>query len=177
MDIKAVKLGLSKSKNDLAGLRRSFPDLRMYGRFELEVVDTEAIFNNDNRKQKALALTDLNDGNRTMPHREMVLVHSHFLLSLGGNDPESVRNRMTIRFPGRYAIKMDQLYKDKPITESLQTIVSYMLKDRYFYNNIMDTDGYREGAYLSDEALSFMVRSYMSYDIGIDSCLIYSKGV
>lgn len=174
-DIKEVRAGLSRGKMALAALRRSFPGLYTHGRFELEAVDTEAIFNSGTCPQKSVALQDLNGGRLIAPNRDMILFHSHFLLFLNGNDIEQVKDKLAIRFPGRYRIKVDSLFKDRSVEESIRKIGSYILKDRYFYNNHMKADGYVKGTYLRDESLSFLIRSYMSDGIGIDDCLIYSK--
>lgn len=176
LDITEIRDSLTRSKSSFTSVRRSFPGLRFEGRFEVEAVDTKVIFNSDLCPQKTRALLDLNDGNRSVANRDMALVHSHALVLLGNNNPESVRERLTAKFPGRYAVKIDKLYEDQLVEESIRKICSYLLKDRVFYNNHMRTDGYKEGRYIEDSSLSFLIRSGMSDKIGISSGLIYSKG-
>lgn len=175
-DIKEVKAGIGRAKVAFAGLRRSFPGLRIEGRFELEVVDTEKIFNSNICPQKSLALEDLNGRNRTTPNRDMLLLHSHFFVFMDGNDDGLVRDKFASRFPSRYQIKFGPLFENLSVEENIRRVSSYMLKDRYFMNNGFDTQGYNQGEYIGIDSLSFLIRSYMSSDIGIQSSLIYTKG-
>lgn len=175
-DIREVKAGIGRAKVAFAGLRRSFPGLRIEGRFELEVVDTDRIFNTNVCPQKSLALEDLNGGNRTTVNREMLVLHSHFFVFMGGNDDGLVRDKFASRFPGRYRIKFGPLFENLSVEENIRRVSSYLLKDRYFLNHGFDTQGYNQGEYISPYSLSFLVRSYMSSDIGIQSSLIYTKG-
>lgn len=175
LDITEIRNALTRGKISLASIRRSFAGLMFHGRFEIEAVDTETVFNSDVCPQKTRALLDLNGGNRTTPNRDMALCHSHALLFLNGNDPESVREKLTVKFPGRYAVKIDRLYENQTIEESIRKICSYLLKDRVFYNSYMRTDGCTEGKYIDESSLSFLVMSGMSDKIGIGSSLIYTK--
>lgn len=175
-DIKEVKAGIGRAKIAFAGLRRSFPGLRIEGRFELEVIDTDKIFNTKVCPQKSAALEDLNGGNRKTPNRYRLLIHSHLFLFLNGNDSTLVRDKFAARFPGRYRIKFGPLFEDLSVEENIRRVCSYLLKDRYFLNNGFDTKGYNQGEYIPSEILSFLIRSYMSTDIGIHSSLIYTKG-
>lgn len=175
-DIKEVKAGIGRAKVAFAGLRRSFPGLRIEGRFELEVIDTDKIFNTNICPQKSVALADLNGGNRGTSSRELFLIHSHFLVFMGGNDDEVVRDKFASRFPGRYRIKFGPLFDNLPVEENIRRVCSYLLKDRYFLNHGFDTQGYNQGEYIRYESLSFLIRSYMSSDIGIHSSMIYTKG-
>lgn len=175
LDITEIRDALTRGKVSLASVRRSFPGLMFHGRFEIEAVDTETIFNSGVCPQKTRSLMDMNGGNKTTPNRDMALFHSHALLFLNGNDPETVREKLTVKFPGRYAVKVDHLYEDQPVDESVRKICSYLLKDRVFYNSYMRTDGYTKGSYIGDSSLSFLIRSGMNDKIGISSSLIYSK--
>lgn len=175
-DIKEVKAGIGRAKIAFAGLRRSFPGLRIEGRFELEVIDTEKMFNTNVCPQKSAALEDLNGGNRKISSQYMLLLHSHVFIFLDGNDSTLVRDKLVTRFPGRYRIKLGPLFEDLSVEENIRRVCSYLLKDRYFLNNGFDTKGYNQGEYIPYELLSFLVRSYMSSDIGIQSGLIYTKG-
>lgn len=175
-DIKEVKAGIGRAKVAFAGLRRSFPELRIEGRFELEVVDTDMIFNTNICPQKSAALEDLNGGNRKTSNRYMLLLHSHVFIFTCGNDSTLVRDKFAARFPGRYRIKLGPLFEELAVEENIRRVCSYLLKDRYFLNNSFDTKGYKQGEYIPHELLSFLVRSYMSSDIGIHSSLIYTKG-
>lgn len=174
-DIQDVKDSLGRGKRAFAGLRRSFPGLSLHGRFEFEAVDTEVIFKTNVCPQKSMALQDLNGGSRIVSDRDMILMHSHFLLFVGDNHLELVRDKMLDRFPGRYRVKIDQLHADKSVNENVDKICSYLLKDRYIYNHRFDMSGNGKRTYLRDDVLSFLIRSYMSNDIGISSSLIYSK--
>ncbi len=175
-DIKEVKAGIGRAKVAFAGLRRSFPGLRIEGRFELEVIDSDAIFNRKVCPQKSVALEDINGGNRTTPDRDMILLHSHFFVFLNGSNDGLVRDKFALRFPGRYRIKFGPLFENLSVEENIRKVCSYQLKNRYFLNHGFNTQGYNQGEYISIGSLSFLIRSYMSSDIGIHSSLIYTKG-
>lgn len=175
LDITEIRDALTRGKVSLASIRRSFPGLMFHGRFEIEAVDTDIVLGSDACPQKSKALLDLNDGNTRTPDRDMALVHSHALLFLNNSNPESVRAKLTVKFPGRYAVKVDRLHDHQSIEYNISKICSYLLKDRVFYNSYMRTDGYREGRYIEDGSLSFLIRSGMSDKIGISRSLIYSK--
>lgn len=174
-DISEIAGVMSRAKIDFNGLKRSFPGLRIHGRIELEVIDTDKIFSSDMCVRKRRALQNLNGGRSSFASRDVVLVHSHTLFMLGGNDPESVRAKLATKYDAPYGINMKCLYDDKSVDDNIIRVCGYMMKDKWFYNNSIGSSGGKQGTYLSDESLSFISRSYMNERIGIDKSLIWSK--
>lgn len=174
-DITEISGAIGRAKIAFNGLKRSFPGLRIHGRIELEIIDTDKVFSSDMCSRKRKALQDLNDGRSSFASRDVVVAHSHTFFFLGGNDPEAVRAKLAVKYDASYAVNMKSLYSDKSIDENITRLCGYMLKDRWFYSNSMDSLGNQQGVYLSDESLSFLVRSYMNNFIGIDRSLIWSK--
>lgn len=168
-----VREAMGKVRADLTSLRRSFPGLLIQGRFEAEIVDTETILGSHACPQKGRALRELNGGSDITPCRDMVLLHFHALVFLNGHNPDAVKDKLREKWPTPYAVKMDSLFRDKPIDSSIRKIGSYMLKDRYQYNHQMQTNGFIDERYLNNSSLSFLVR--LGLDLGIDGFLIYSK--
>jgi hypothetical protein len=169
-----VASAIDRARADLTSLRRSFPGLMIQGRFEAEVVDTDTILGSHACPQKARALRGLNGGSDITPCRDMILVHFHALVFLGGHDPEVVKDKVREKWPGPYAIKMDKLFLKVSVEDSIRKIASYMLKDRYQYNHRFETSGFTNERYLREDSLSFLIR--FSLRMGIDGMLIYSKG-
>jgi hypothetical protein len=174
-DITEIGNTISRAKMDFNGLKRSFPGLRIHGRFELEIIDTDKVFSSEMCVRKRSALQDLNGGRSSFASRDVVLAHSHTLFFLGDNDPEAVRAKLAAKYDAPYGINMKCLYEDKSIDDNLSRVCGYMLKDKWFYNNSMESSGGKQGTYLRDESLSFIVRSHMNDRIGIDRSLIWSK--
>ena len=174
-DITEIGNTIGRAKTAFTGLKRSLPGLRIHGRIELEIVDTSKVLSSDMCVRKRRALQYLNDGRSVFASRDVVLVHSHVLFFLGGNDSEAVRAKLATRYDAPYGINMKSLYADKSVDDNLTSLCSYMLKDKWFYNNSMDSSGGKQGEYLRDESLSFIVRSHMNDRIGIDRSLVWSK--
>jgi hypothetical protein len=168
-----VRAAMAKVRADLTSLRRSFPGMLIQGRFECEMVDTETILESHACPQKARALRGLNGNSDTTSCRDMVLLHFHALVFLNGHDPDAVKDKLRGKWPSPYAVKMDSLFRDKPIDSSIRKIGSYMLKDRYQYNHRFQTNGFIDERYLSNGSLSLLIR--LGLDVGIDGLLIYSK--
>lgn len=174
-DFTEIGGAISRAKMAFNGLKRSFPGLRIHGRIELEIIDTDKVFSSDMCSRKRRALQDLNDGRSSFASRDVVVVHSHTLFFLGKNDPEAVRAKLATKYDASYGVNMKSLYADKNIDGNISSLCGYMLKDKWFYSNSMDSQGHKQGVYLRDESLSFIVRSYMNSRIGIDKSLIWSK--
>lgn len=167
-----VREAIAGVRNDLTLLRGAFPGLKLQGRFEAEIVDTKTILGTHACPQKGRALRGLNGGSDMTPCRDMILLHFHALVFLNGNDPEAVTDSLRKKWPTPYAIKMDTLFRDRSIESSIHKVCSYMLKDRYQYNHRIQTNGFIDERYLSEDSLSFLIR--FGLRVGNDGMLIYS---
>lgn len=171
-DFSEVDRSIRSLRRKLQRIRKKFPGLLMFGRIELEIVNTRSIITSGQcvRKASVMKLLTVDKG---CDQDDMVLVHVHFLMFLNGYCLKKVKSYLVDRFPGKYMVHITSTYKTETTEHNITTLCRYYAKGRYSYNNKMDTDGYKTGRLLNNNVLSYGVRLHMY--VGYSGLVLWCK--
>jgi hypothetical protein len=157
LDLSSVDQAIEIDKVSIKALKRRFPDIIIEGRHEIEMIDVRNIFLRKECPRKVEAIYDLTEGKGPYIDNDMVLVHFHAVVSLGGHNKKEVAAWMRERWPGRHHVHMKGLYKENDVKVNLSNIASYNLKNVHVYNMFIEGNKKRSDLYMSMKSLSFRI--------------------
>jgi hypothetical protein len=171
-DFSGVERSISSLRRKLSRVRKTFSRLLIFGRIELEIVNTRSIINSGQCARKASVIKHIM-GDKLYGQNDLVLIHTHFLMFLNGNNLDDVKSCLARRWPGKYMTEVKSTFRDKTVEYNISKLCGYYAKNRYVYNHSMESVGYKTGKLLCDDVLSYLVRLLLH--LGYTGLVLWSR--
>lgn len=154
----AVRKAMDRARAKMKAVHRHYRKLWYHGAFDLELIRPDLLGEHKFETIKEMAEIGL-----SVPQKAgetYVLVHFHALIDTG-EYANGVRSRINMQFgQASRQVRLDSLYKDRPLDESFAKISNYAYKHEWKYKSSFDPKEIGLLAYLPAKELSFLISLY-----------------